>query len=237
MRVVARSVYLGPSLYAKFPVIRLVVDLGDLEAWPTGRLGPAFCERLLLWLPGLREHGCSYGEPGGFVRRLTEEQGTWLGHVLEHVAIELQNVAGIEVTFGKTRTTGEPGQYEVVFEYEQAEVGTEAGRLALTVLHALLPEDLRPRGSVPAGFDFPAERDAFIRFAQRRALGPSTHALVKAAEQRDIPWIRLNEYSLIQLGHGRLQKRLQATVTSETRNIAVEIASDKEETNRLLADL
>jgi len=237
MRVVSRSVYLGPSLYAKFPVIRLVVDLGSLEAWPTGRLGPAFVEHLLLALPGLKEHGCSYAEPGGFVRRLTEDEGTWLGHVLEHVAIELQNVAGIDVTFGKTRTAGETGQYEVVYEYEQAEVGTEAGRLALTLLHALLPEALRPPGSVPAGFDFPVERDAFIRFAQRRALGPSTHALVKAAEDRGIPWIRLNEYSLIQLGHGKLQKRLQATVTSETRNIAVEIASDKEETNRLLADL
>jgi len=237
MKVVARSVYLGPSLYAKFPVIRLVVDLGLLEAWPTARLGPSFVERLLLALPGLKEHGCSYGEPGGFVRRLTEDQGTWLGHVLEHVAIELQNVAGIDVTFGKTRTTGEPGQYEVVYEYEQAEVGTEAGRLALTLLHALLPDELRPPASVPAGFDFPTERDGFIRFAQRRALGPSTHSLVKAAEDRGIPWIRLNEYSLIQLGHGKLQKRLQATVTSETRNIAVEIASDKEETNKLLADL
>ena len=149
MKVVSRSVYLGPNLYAKFPVIRLVVDLGALEGWPTGKLGPAFREDLLLALPGLGEHGCSYGEPGGFVRRLTEGEGTWLGHVLEHVAIELQNVAGIEVTFGKTRGTGEPGQYEVVFEYEQAEVGTEAGRLALTLLHALIPETLRPAGSGP----------------------------------------------------------------------------------------
>jgi cyanophycin synthetase len=237
VKVVSRSVYLGPSLYARFPVIRLVVDLASLEAWPTARLGPAFTERLLAFLPGLEEHGCSYGEPGGFVRRLSEGEGTWLGHVLEHVAIELQNVAGIEVTFGKTRTTGEPGHYEVVYEYEQAEVGTEAGRLALTLLHALLPEELRPPGTVPEGFDFSSERDAFIRFAQRRALGPSTHALVKAAEEREIPWLRLNEYSLIQLGHGKLQKRIQATVTSDTRSIAVEIASDKEETNRLLADL
>ena len=126
MKVVSRSVYLGPSLYARFPVIRLVVDLDSLEAWPTARLGAAFTDRLLAFLPGLHEHGCSYGEPGGFVRRLGEGEGTWLGHVLEHVAIELQNVAGIEVTFGKTRTTGEPGQYEVVYEYEQAEVGTEA---------------------------------------------------------------------------------------------------------------
>jgi len=237
VKVLSRSVYLGPSLYAKFPVIRLVVDLGPLEAWPTARLGSDFQGRMLAALPGLAEHGCSYGEPGGFVRRMREDEGTWLGHVLEHVAIELQNVAGTPVTFGKTRAAGDPGQYEVVYEYEQADVGTEAGRLALTVLHALLPASLRPEGSVPAGFEFASERDAFIRFAQRRALGPSTASLVRAAEKRGIPWLRLNEYSLIQLGHGRFQKRLQATVTSGTRHIAVEIASDKEETNRLLADL
>jgi cyanophycin synthetase len=237
MKVVSRSVYLGPNLYAKFPVIRLVVDLGPLEEWPTGRLPASYREALLLWLPGLAEHGCSYGEPGGFVRRMSEGEGTWLGHVLEHVAIELQNVAGTPVTFGKTRSAEAPGQYEVVYEYDQSDVGMEAGRLALTILHALLPDEIRPAGSVLPGFDFAAERDAYIRFAQRRALGPSTASLVKAAEKRGIPWLRLNEYSLIQLGHGKLQKRLQATITSETRHIAVEIASDKEETNRLLGDL
>jgi cyanophycin synthetase len=228
---------LGPNLYAKFPVIRLVLDLGALEQWPTARLGHEFQKRLLEHLPGLAEHGCSYGEPGGFVRRMREDEGTWLGHVLEHVAIELQNVAGTPVTFGKTRTTGVAGQYEVVYEYDQAEVGTEASRLAMALLSSLLPEELRTPGLMPAGFDFAEERDAYIRFAQRRALGPSTASLVKAAERREIPWIRLNEYSLVQLGHGKLQKRLQATVTSETRHIAVEIASDKEETNRLLGDL
>ena len=104
MKILDRAVYVGPSLYAHFPVIRLRLDLGDLEAWPTSRLGPEFIEPLLAALPGLHEHGCSYGEPGGFIRRLTEDEGTWLGHVLEHVAIELQNVAGIKVTFGKTRS-------------------------------------------------------------------------------------------------------------------------------------
>jgi cyanophycin synthetase len=237
MKVVSRSVYLGPNLYAKFPVIRLVLDLGPLEDWPTARLGADFQRRLVEHLPGLAEHGCSYGEPGGFLRRMREDEGTWLGHVLEHVAIELQNVAGTPVTFGKTRTTDVAGRYEVVYEYDQAEVGTEASRLAMALLSSLLPEELRPPGLVPPGFDFAEERDAYIRFAQRRALGPSTASLVKAAERREIPWIRLNEYSLVQLGHGKLQKRLQATVTSETRHIAVEIASDKEETNRLLGDL
>jgi cyanophycin synthetase len=235
MKLLETSVYLGPSLYAHFPVIRQVVDLGPLEQWPTGRLGPAFNDALLAALPGLAEHGCSYEEPGGFVRRLTEGEGTWLGHVLEHVAIELQNVAGAHVTFGKTREGGEPGRYHVVYQYEQAEVGLEAGKLALALLHALLPPELRKESEAP--FEFETERDAFIRAAQRRALGPSTAALVRAAEERDIPWIRLNDQSLIQFGHGKYQHRIQATITSETRHIAVEISSDKEETNRILGDL
>ena len=231
-----RSVYQGPSLYAHFPVIRLVLDLGALEAWPTVRLGPDFVDRLVERLPGLREHGCSYGEPGGFLRRMTEDEGTWLGHVLEHVAIELQNMAGEHVTFGKTRSTGTPGEYDVVYEYEQEQVGLEAGRLARDLLSSLLPADLRP-ADTPTDFDWDTEHDEFIRFAQRRHLGPSTAALVQAAKDRDIPWIRLNEYSLVQFGHGRYQERIQATVTSRTPHISVEIASDKEETNRILSAL
>ena len=109
MKILDRSVYLGPSLYAHFPVIRLTVDLGELEQWPSSRLGGRFIDALLDALPGLREHGCSFGQPGGFVRRLTEDEGTWLGHILEHVALELQNAAGSEVTFGKTRGTGTSG--------------------------------------------------------------------------------------------------------------------------------
>ena len=146
MRILEQAVYVGPSLYAHFPVIRLDVDLGALEEWPSGRLGPAFTDRLIAALPGLHEHGCSYGEPGGFIRRLTEDEGTWMGHILEHVAIELQNVAGEPVTFGKTRGAGAPGQYHVVYQYEQEDVGLEAGRLGLTLLHSLLPPELRPDG-------------------------------------------------------------------------------------------
>ena len=237
MRILDTSVYQGPSLYAHFPVIRLDVELGELEAWPTMRLGPAFLDGLFAALPGLEDHGCSYGDAGGFRRRATEDEGTWLGHVLEHAAIELQNVAGASVTFGKTRSADEPGRYQVVYEYEQQEVGLEAGRLALTLVHALLPPALRPDGTVPEGFDFAEERDGFIRFAQRRALGPSTAALVHAAESRGIPWMRLNDYSLIQLGYGRFQQRVQATITTRTSHIAVEIASDKEETNKILSKL
>ena len=129
MRILDRSVYVGPSLYARFPVIRLELDLGALEQWPTGRLGPAFVDALAAALPGLAEHGCSYREPGGFFRRMREDEGTWLGHVLEHVAIELQNVAGEEVTFGKTRSAGAPGVYTVVYEYAQRDEGIAAGEL------------------------------------------------------------------------------------------------------------
>jgi cyanophycin synthetase len=237
MRILDKAVFVGPSLYAHFPVIRLDIDLGPLEDWPSGKLGSRFTDPLVAVLPGLKQHGCSYGKPGGFLRRLTEGEGTWMGHVLEHVALELQNTAGETVTFGKTRSRGPRGHYYVIYQYEQEEVGLEAGRLALVLLHSLLPPDLRPEGAVPHGFDFAAERDEFIRFAQRRALGPSTMALVRAAEERRIPWIRLNQQNLIQFGHGRYQQRIQATVTSRTPHIAVELASDKEETNRILRNL
>ena len=237
MRILERSVFVGPSLYAHFPVIRLELDLGELEQWPTGRLGAAFVDGLISALPGLAEHGCSYREPGGFIRRMREGDGTWLGHVLEHVAIELQNVAGEDVTFGKTRSVDKPGVYSVVYEYAQKEEGIAAGELALRLLSSLLPEELRTRGSVPEGWEWPTARDEFIRYAQRRALGPSTASLVRAAEERCIPWLRLNGQSLVQLGHGKYQQRIQATVTGRTPHIAVELASDKEETNKILATL
>ena len=168
---------------------------------------------------------------------MREDEGTWLGHVLEHVAIELQNVAGEEVTFGKTRSAGKPGVYTVVYEYAQRDEGVAAGELGLRLLCSLLPESLRPAGSVPEGWSWPEARDDFIRFAQRRALGPSTASLVRAAESRGIPWLRLNDQSLVQLGHGKYQQRIQATVSGRTPHIAVELASDKEETNKILASL
>src|SRR5277367_1258897 len=237
MKILDRAVYVGPSLYAHFPVIRLELDLGPLEAWPTGRLGDGFIDALTAALPGLAEHGCSYNAPGGFLRRMREDGGTWLGHVLEHVAIELQNIAGEAVTFGKTRGAGSPGVYTVVYEYAQRDEGIAAGELSLKLLCSLLPEAIRPAGSVPADWSWAEARDEFIRFAQRRALGPSTAALVRAAERQGIPWLRLNDQSLVQLGHGKYQQRIQATVTSRTSHIAVELASDKEETNKILATL
>ncbi len=238
MKILDSRVYLGPSLYAHFPVIQMTVDLGTLEEWPSARLGDGFIDALLAALPGLADHGCSYRQPGGFVRRLREDEGTWMGHVLEHCALEIQNVAGSQVSFGRTRSLGEePGLYIIVYQYEQEDVGRAAGDLALTLLQSLLPEDLRIAGAVKADFDFADERDDLIRWAQRRALGPSTASLVRAAEDRDIPWIRLNPQSLVQFGFGRHQRRIQATITGETRHIAVEISSDKEETNKILAAL
>ena len=237
MRILDRSVYVGPSLHAHFPVIRLELDLGPLEEWPTGRLGRGFIDALAAALPGLAEHGCSYQEPGGFYRRMREDEGTWLGHVLEHVAIELQNIAGEEVTFGKTRSAGPHGVYTVVYEYAQRDEGIAAGDLGLRLLGSLLPAEIRPADAVPDGWIWEEARDEFIRFAQRRALGPSTASLVRAAEHRGIPWLRLNDQSLVQLGHGKYQQRIQATVTSRTSHIAVELAGDKEETNKILATL
>ena len=235
MKILERRVYRGPSQYAHFPVMRLTVDLGALEAWPSAKLA-GFNDRLLAALPTLAQHSCSYGEAGGFVRRLTEQEGTWLGHVLEHVAIELQQLAGAKVTFGKTRSAGATGTYHVVFEYEEERVGDAAADLGLRLLHALLPAELEG-GEGAAGFEFKSELEDLITLAERRQLGPSTSSLVRAAEARGIPWIRLNDYSLVQFGHGKYQKRIQATITSETRQIAVAIASDKEETNRILGDL
>ncbi len=235
MKIVERRVYRGPNQYAHFPVMRVLLDLGVLEQWPSAKLD-GFVDALLVALPTLKEHGCSWGVPGGFERRLREDEGTWLGHVLEHVAIELQQLTGAAVTFGKTRGSGDDGQYHVVYEYEEERVGEAAGDLALKLLHHLLPAALRTAVGVEieADFDFDAELKSLVAFAQARQLGPSTSSLVRAAEARDIPWLRVNDQSLIQFGHGKYQKRIQATVTSETRHIAVSIASDKEETNKIL---
>jgi cyanophycin synthetase len=235
MKILDTRVYRGPNLYALRKVIRLRVDLGELEDYPTARL-PGFVDGLLAAIPSLREHTCSYGEPGGFVRRMTEEEGTWLGHVLEHVAIELQCLAGTPVSYGKTRGHDLPrGQYHVIFSYDEEAVGLEAAEVGLRLIRSLLPPEREAHLATP--YDFKTDLEDLVRLAQRRAFGPSTASLVRAAEERDMPWIRLNERSLVQLGHGKYQRRIQATVTSETRHTAVEIASDKRLTNQILSDL
>ena len=223
------TIYRGPNIWARMPVILLEVDIGELEDRPTNKI-PGFYEQLTELLPGLYEHNCSVGKPGGFLQRMRE--GTWLGHVLEHVALELQNLAGAEVTRGKTRGAGERGVYNVVYAYAQEDVGIAAGQLATRLLNHLI-YDTEPE------FDFVAElEEKVIRVAERLAYGPSTGAIVSEAERRGIPVLRLDpRRSLVQLGHGAYQKRVWATVTSETANISVDIAGNKELTNRLLHEV
>jgi cyanophycin synthetase len=224
LRVLETQVLRGPNYWSYEPAIRMLVDLGSLEHWPSNTL-EAFNEALLELLPGLREHTCSLGRAGGFVERLTE--GTWLGHVAEHVALELQREAGAHIPRGKTRSAGQPGRYNVIFGYWEERVGVAAGQLAVRLVnHLVEPEP---------GFDFLVELENLIRLAERVAFGPSTQAVLDEAVSRDIPYIRLNEQSLLQLGQGKYQKRIRATMTSMTAALAVDIAGDKKLTTRLLA--
>ncbi len=229
MKLLETRVYRGPSPYGYRPVIRLTLDLEELEQHPSNTI-PGFVERLIGDLPSLEEHGCSYGEHGGFLRRLRD--GTWFGHITEHVALELQCLAGTPVTYGKTRSAGRDGVYHVIYSYEDEQVGRRAGDLALRYLRGILPEGFADRLS-PA-VKLKEELEQLARLAERVALGPSTRSLVEEAKRRGIPTMRLNERSLVQLGWGIHQQRIQATVTSRTHHIAVEIAQDKQLTNSLL---
>jgi cyanophycin synthetase len=223
------TVYRGPNIWARMPVIQMIVDIDELEDRPTNKI-PGFYERLTEYMPSLYDHGCSLGRPGGFLQRMRE--GTWMGHVLEHVALEFQNLSGAEVSRGKTRSTGERGVYSVVFEHTQEDVGLAAGRLGIRLLNHLIY-------SSEPDFNFQAElEENVIKVAERLAYGPSTGAIVSEAERRNIPVLRLDpKRSLVQLGHGVHQKRLWATVTSRTSNISVDIAANKELTNRLLQEV
>ncbi|MFT5220201.1 MAG: cyanophycin synthetase [Planctomycetota bacterium] len=239
MKITATNVFVGPSIYANFPVIRMVVDLGVLIDWPSVKCGKGFTKGLQKTLPSLAEHGCSYRTAGGFLRRLTEDEGTWMGHIMEHVALEIQNIAGSQVAFGRTRTTGETGIYNMVYAYKQRDAGIEAGHLALRLLMHLLPKKLQKKVdyAIDPKFNFEAELEQFVHRAQRREFGPSTQSMIDAATDRNIPWIRLNEYSLVQFGHGKYQKRIEATVTSDTSTISTSLASNKEGTHRMLRDM
>lgn len=210
------------------PVIHYVVDIGELEERPSNKI-EGFYEALVELIPSLYDHGCSIGKPGGFLKRLRE--GTWMGHVMEHVALEIQNLAGAEVGRGKTRATGEKGVYNVTFQFDQEDVGLAAGKLALRLLNHLVYK-------TEPGFDYAAELEVVIKIAERLAYGPSTGAIVQEAVRRGIPVLRLDpKRSLVQLGHGKYQRRIWATVTSETANIAVDVAKNKELTNRLLHEV
>ncbi len=229
MKLLETRVYRGPSPYGFRPVVRMTLDLEELEAHPSHVI-PGFVERLLTGVPTLEEHGCCYGEPGGFVRRLHD--GTWFGHIAEHVALELQCLAGTPVTYGKTRgVPGKDGVYHVIVSYEEERVGLRACDLALRFLRSILPDGFPDRA---APVELKGELEQLTRLAEKVALGPSTRSIVDEARRRGIPTLRLNELSLVQLGWGVHQQRIQATITSKTSHIGVEIAQDKELTASLL---
>ncbi len=225
LAIVESRVYRGPNIWSYEKTIHLVVDLGVLEEYPT-RLIDGFTDSLLEMLPDLERHTCSRGRRGGFVERLRE--GTWLGHVAEHVALQLQQEAGHDLRRGKTRgVRGRPGVYNVIYGFNDERVGLAAGQLAVRLVNHLVRHE--------ENFDFPTELDQFLHLAERTAFGPSTNAIVEEAVSRDIPWIRLNEHSLVQLGQGVHAQRIRATMTSRTGAPAVDIAGDKALTTRLLS--
>jgi len=225
MNIIAQRCFEGPNLYSYCPATLVQVDIGVLEGYPSDKLN-GFTERLLEALPGLYEHHCSRGRPGGFAERLYE--GTYMGHVIEHVAIELQCLAGMAVSFGKTETTGKPGIYNVVFQHKIGCAGEKAGRHAVRLV-----EDLLARRRVFVDDII----DDLRKTGDRHGFGPSTEALVEAARVRHIPVMRLGGNSLLQLGWGKNQKRIQATITGNTSCISVDIACNKWLTKTLLEDV
>jgi len=214
----------GPNYFSAGPVIALRLDLGAFDEVFTSDI-PGFKERLQNQLPSLESHHCSVGQPGGFFKRVTN--GTLLGHVTEHVAIELQTLAGMDVGYGKTRSTATQGVYNVIFRFFDEVVGLYAARAALNLVNALLAEQ---------SSDVQRITDDLLQIREERLLGPSTQAVVDLAEERELPCYRLDRYNLVQLGTGKYQKRIRATISSDTSLLAVETADDKYLANRMLAD-
>ena len=200
------------------------LDLEALEQQPTNKI-PGFSQRIELMFPSMFEHRCSEGTPGGFFYRV--ERGTWMGHVIEHIALEIQTLAGMDTGFGRTRETSTSGIYNVVFSYVEEQVGLFAAEASVAIAEALI-----------AGTDYDLEKDVqkMREIRERVRLGPSTGSLVDEAVARDIPWIRMGSNSLIQLGYGVNQVRFQATITQNTSSIAVNIACNKELTKKMLDD-
>lgn len=214
----------GPNIWTYRPVLEAWVDIGELEECPSNTI-PGFVERLCAWLPTLSEHRCSYGEPGGFVRRLQE--GTWPGHILEHVTLELQNIAGMPGGFGRAREAGVRGVYKVVVRAWQEDV-TRA------CLHAA--RDLVMAAIEDAPFDMAATHKRLREIAVIHLPGPNTACIVDAAtdKERGIPAIRLSTDNLIQLGYGSRQRRIWAAMSDRTGAIAQGIARDAGLSARLL---
>ncbi|MDB4898726.1 MAG: cphA, partial [Gemmatimonadetes bacterium] len=215
----------GPNYWRLAPVIACDVRLGRLETHSTAELS-GFADRLLAALPTLTEHPCSRGSAGGFVERMRE--GTRLPHVLEHVALELQTLAGSDVSFGRVVPSGDEGVWWVIVAYEEEDVGVESVREGARLLRACISgEEL----------DATAMVEELQHLYESVRLGPSTGSIVEEARRRGIPVRRLNSRSLVQLGLGRNLRRIQATVTDRTSSIAVDIAQDKNETKRVLGNI
>lgn len=214
----------GPNYWSvnRHHLIVMLLDLEDMEQRPTNKI-PGFLERLKVLIPSLYEHRCSEGEPGGFFKRV--EDGTWMGHVIEHIALEIQTLAGMDCGFGRTRESDKPGVYHVVFSYYEPKAGVYAAKASVAIAEALIEG---------REYDLDADIQKLREIREDERLGPSTGSIVEEAIRRKIPYIRLNRHSLVQLGYGRNQRRIQATIASTTSSIAVELACDKEDTKNLL---
>ena len=214
----------GPNYWSvrRHKLIVLVLDLEDMEERPSNLID-GFGARLEAMFPTMYGHRCSEGVPGGFFMRVKD--GTWMGHIIEHIALEIQTLADMDTGFGRTRGYGEKGVYNVVFSYIEESVGRYAAQAAVKICEALIAGE---------EYDMTEDIQEMRELREGERLGPSTGSIVEEAASRGIPWIRLNKYSLCQLGYGANQKRIQATVTSETSSIGVELACDKEDTKYLL---
>lgn len=230
----SKRIYRGPNVWSYDPAAHFVLDLGVLEQYPSNTI-PGFVDRILQYFPGLQRHTCSRGVEGGFVERLYE--GTWLGHVTEHLALQLQQDAGHDVRRGKTRQVRAAdgslidGRYNVVFAFLDEAVGQQAGELAVRLVNQFVD------GGAASGdteFDVAVALERWQSFVQRKAFGPSTQAIIDEAVSRDIPFTRLNNASLVQLGQGVHAQRIRATMTSRTSALAVDIAGDKSLTASIL---
>src|SRR5436190_4353896 len=219
------KVLTGANIWAYRPVLEILADIGKYEHLPSNKL-PGFTERLVETIPTMWEHRCSEGRPGGFLERM--RIGTYMGHIIEHIILELQSLAGMDVGFGRTRQTEHYGEYRIVVDYMDPEAAEMCAYLAVEIAEKLAE-------GKPLDLDLPARLDDIREVAEDNMLGPSTQAIVDAARRRHIPWFRLSRGSLVQLGHGRYARRIQASETSFTGNIGVEIASNKELTKELLS--
>ena len=224
MKIVEIKVLKGPNYWSvrRTKLIQMKLDLEEMEQRPTNLID-GFRGRLEKMFPTMIEHRCSVGTRGGFFERV--EEGTWMGHVIEHIALEMQTLAGMDTGFGRTRGTGTEGEYYVCISYMEEDAGVYAAKAAVRVAGALT-------NNTPYDLDEDIQKLREIREDTR--LGPSTGCIVDEAAKRGIPYIRLNKHSLVQLGYGVHQKRIRATIASTTGNIAVDIACDKEETKNLL---